>query len=86
MSKKYEQKVKKYKRKVKRVPIPQTFGDYLDNMVIDLKNYTQYADKIEKDINKLRWYGFQINDNLQQMVSILQEHRIYKSVRDKVKL
>ena len=86
MSKRYENSLKKKVRKVKRVDIPKTIGDHLDNLAIDLKNYSRFADAIEKNIDKLKWFGFQINDNLQQVIKILKERGIYKSIRDKERI
>jgi len=86
MTERYENVIKKKKRKVKRVVSPTTIGDYLDNMTLDLKNYSMYADRVEKDVEKLRWFGYQLTDNLKQIVTILRERGIYKSVREKEQL
>lgn len=86
MSKRNENVIKKKMRKVSRVTIPKTIGDYLDNLVIDLKNYSMHADRVEKSVEKLKWFGYQINDNLQRIIAILKERGIYRSVRDKEQL
>ncbi len=100
MSKKYENVIKKNKRKVKRVEIPKKIGDYMDNLALDLTNYTIKADRLEKALlkmdeieaetlllmDKVKWYGYQITDNYKQIIKILRERGIYKSVRSKEQL
>lgn len=83
MSKVHENVIKKEKRKIKRVDVPKTIGDYLDNLTIDIKNLTNWTGKLEKDVEKVKWFGFQINENLTQIMKILRERNLTKSFREK---
>ena len=86
MSEKYKNPIKKNKRKIKRVMQPSKIGDYLDNLLIDLANYQVRAKDISMEIDKLKKYGWQIEHNIKEIVNILKEHNIYKSVTEKLKL
>jgi len=80
--------------------MPKKIGDYMDNLTIDLVNYAHKADLMEKKLlkmkdlpidlletmDKLRWYGHQIKDNYSQIINILRERGIYKTIRGKEQL
>lgn len=85
-STRYEHPINKKKRKVKRVDIPVTIGDYMDNLAIDLVNYSKRIKQIYEIVEKLEWYGHQIRDNYQQIITICKERGIYKSLRRKEQL
>ena len=83
MSKKYEKRIKKAKGKIKkRVVVPKKISDYITNLTIDLKNYSVRAKEAENAIEKLKWYGYQINDNFQMILKILKERHVYHTFGD----
>lgn len=75
--------IKKNKRKIKRVQVPKTYGDYEDNAVLDLKNLTMHMDKLEKLIEKAKWFAFQLKDDIKQMNNILRQRGLAKQIREK---
>ena len=69
MTEKYMNPIKKKVRKIKRVLAPKTIGDYMDNLTIDLKNYSVQIKNIRKKLGKgsryirsVRGIGYKIEE------------------------